>query len=251
MTYTTLDLTGKTAVVTGGSSGIGLAAAKLLAARGAKVLITGRSAERLAAAEAETQFYTLVADAGDPAAIEALRAEVESRFGALDILVLNAGITPFAPLGAWDGAKVDDVFGTNVKGPWLTVQALAGLMRDGGSIVNIGSIAGQRGGAATAVYGATKAALALMTRGLVPSLADRRIRVNTVSPGPIETPAWTKTGLPDDVIADVKRQRADASPAGRYGAPDEVAEVIAFLAAPAASYVNGADILVDGGALAA
>lgn len=248
MSFENLTLTGKTALVTGGSTGIGLETARLLADRGATVFITGRNVDRLTEAAGQIPgLKTLSNDAGDPAAIDTLAAWIKEEAGGLDILVLNAGITPFAPLGAWDAEKIDEVFGVNVRGPWLTVQALAPLMKDGASIVNIGSIAGERGAPATGVYGATKAALSLMTKALVPTLADRHIRVNTVSPGPIETPAWGKTGLPDDVIAQVKTDRAAANPLKRYGRPSEVAEAIAFLASPAASYINGIEMFVDGG----
>lgn len=248
MSFGTLDLTGKTALITGGSTGIGLETARLLAARGAQVLITARNQDRLAEAAAQIPgLKTLANDAGDVDAIPVLADWVARETKGIDILVLNAGITPFGPLGTWDADKVDQVFGINVRGPWLTVQALTEHLNEGASIVNIGSIAGARGGAATGVYGATKAALALMTKALVPTLADRRIRVNTVSPGPVETPAWGKTGLPDEMIAKVKEDRAAANPLKRYGRPEEVAEVIAFLSSDAASYVNGTELFVDGG----
>lgn len=133
----------------------------------------------------------------------------------------------------------------------MTVQALAPHLNKAASIITLGSMAGHRGEAATAVHGVTKAALGLIVKGLIPRLADPHIPVNDVSPGPIETPAWGKTGLPDEVIAQVKEDRAAANPLGRYGRSEEVAEVIAFPASPAAAYVNGADILVDGESLAA
>lgn len=251
MSFDELDLSNKSILVTGGSSGIGLESAKLMASRGATVLITGRNSDKLKDAETTIKgLRTLVNDAGDSGAADALAAWVKSETDGLDGLVINAGITPFSPLGHWDSEQFDALFHTNVRGPWFTIQSLQKHLNNKASIINIGSTAGHRGGAATAVYGSTKAALALMTKGLVPTLADLQIRINTVSPGPIETPAWSKTGLPDHVIEKVKEDRAAANPLKRYGRPQEVAEVIAFLISDAASFVNGTDIIVDGGVLA-
>lgn len=223
-----------------------------MAERGCKVLITGRNEERLrTAAEQIPGSTSLRSDAASVSDIGSLKAWVQEESQGLDVLVLNAGVTPFKPLGSWDAESFDHLFDTNVRGPWFTIQALADLLNDGASVVNIGSIAGQRGGAAIAAYGSTKAALSLMTKGLVPTFSDRLIRVNTISPGAIETPAWSKTGLPEDVMGQVKTEFASATPLKRYGTPAEVAEVIAFVASPAASFINGADLLVDGGFLAA
>ncbi|MEL7495442.1 MAG: glucose 1-dehydrogenase [Cyanobacteria bacterium J06554_11] len=251
MTTQSYDLTGKTALVTGGSTGIGLATAKLLAERGARVLITGRNATRLAeAAKSIPGLEALVSDAGDPEQINALAKEIVDRFGGLDILVLNAGITPFAPLGSWKSEQFSQLYDVNVRGPYLTVQALRPHLKAAGSIILVSSAAASTASGPVTPYGATKAALSALGRGLVRELAQSGVRVNTVSPGPIDTPAWDKTGLPDEVVAEVRNSFSTTVPLGRQGHPDEVAEAIVFLASPAASYVVGADLLVDGGFVA-
>ena len=252
MSYERFSFVDRTALVTGGSTGIGLETARLLAERGARVLVTGRDQGRLDRAAAEIPgLVTLRSDAGSPEDAGRLREAVEDRFGTLDVLVVNAGITPFQSMGDWDAAKFDELMAINVRGPFLQLQALRSLMNDGGAVVLVSSIVARRAGEAVAAYGSSKGAVTLLGTALVKTFADRGVRVNTVSPGPIDTPAWTKTGLPEDVIAGVRAERAATSPLGRYGTAAEVAEVIAFLASPAASYVAGADVLVDGGILAA
>lgn len=246
------DFGGRKALVTGGASGIGLSTAELLARRNANVAITGRNKDRLDAAKEQIDgILAIQSDIRDIDAIPPLVEELGNKFGTLDIVVLNAGVTPFEPMGSWKPDRFDELMEINVRGPWFLLQALMPIISDGGSIVTISSIVGHRSGPATAAYGSSKAALGLYSRALVPQLAERGIRINTVSPGPIDTPAWTKTGLGDETVAAIRESRRQASPLGRYGRPEEVAEVISFLASPAASYVNGADILVDGGILSA
>jgi NAD(P)-dependent dehydrogenase (short-subunit alcohol dehydrogenase family) len=199
MSFDRLALTGRTALVIGGSTGIGLETVRLLAARGARVLATGRDTARLdQAAGAVPGVLTLRSDAGSPEDADTLRATVADRFGALDILVVNAGVTPFAPLGGWNAAGFDALMAINLRGPFLQLQALRPLMKHGGAVVLVSSIAARRGGEAVAAYGSSKAALSLLGRSLVEAFADAGVRLNTVSPGPIDTPAWDKSTPPQE-----------------------------------------------------
>lgn len=250
MSTTELDFKGKTALVTGGSSGIGLATAQLLAARGARVVITGRDKARLDEAAAAHGFTALQSDAASVADADALEAALtQKQIGQIDVLVLNAGIVPFTPLGSWTAPAFDEAFAVNTRGPWFTVQSLSSRLANGGSIAMVSSFLAHRGGAATAVYAGTKAALTSMAQGLVPTLAGRGIRVNTISPGTIATPAWGKTGLPQDVVEAVGKAKLEANPLKRFGTAEEVAKAIVFLCSGAASYINGVDLRVDGGLL--
>ncbi|MEO1686729.1 MAG: SDR family NAD(P)-dependent oxidoreductase, partial [Pseudomonadota bacterium] len=205
MTYDALNLAGKTALVTGGSTGIGLAAAQLLAARGAQVLITGRNEDRLRDAAATIPGAAWLSnDAADPAAADALAAWATTRTSRLDIVVLNAGVTPFGPPEGYGPERIDPLLAANIAGPWLQLRALDPLLADHGAIIGIGSIAGSKSAPANALYGASKAALSLYLRALAPHYGARRIRVNVVSPGPVDTPAWGKTGLPEAVVDQIR-----------------------------------------------
>lgn len=246
-----LHLAGKAAVVTGGSRGIGAACAKLLAARGATVVIThSNSAGQAEHVVAEIEAgggtaFAVKADIGDADAVRRGVSEAVDRLGGqLDILVNNAGLAEHGPIGEILDAAVDRMVDVNIRGLWhLTAAALAHF-RDDGRIVNIGSFFSERvpfPGASA--YGMTKHAVAGMTKGWARDLAGRRITVNTVEPGPIETDANPDEG---ERSARIKA----GVPLGRYGQPGEVAELVAFLASPAASYINGAHVLIDGGMLA-
>lgn len=251
MSFDRLDLHGRRALVTGGSSGIGLASAQLMAARGAKLLITGRDDQHLS--EALKQIPGApgrLSDASNLEHVQELSKIVEMTLGQLDILVLNAGITPWISLAQWETSEFEQLFDTNVRGPWFTLKTLFDRLAVGGSVVVIGSIAACHSTAVTAAYGGTKAALTRMVQGLVTTLAERSVRINVVHPGPVETPAWTKIGMPPAESEHVMEAIRQANPMKRFAAPDELAEVIAFLASPAASYLNGAEIVVDGGMVA-
>lgn len=251
MTTETFNLTGKTALVTGGSRGIGAACAKLLAARGATVVLTySKSTDRADAVIAEItaaggKAFAVKADAGDADAVKAGIAQAINLLGnSLDILVNNAGIAEHGPIGLLSDATFERQLDVNVRGVWYTTASAVAAMRDGGRIINIGSFFSERVPApGTSSYGMTKHAVAGMTKGWARDLAARGITANTVEPGSIETEANPDEG---ERAAMIKMM----VPLGRYGQPSEVAEVVAFLASPAASYITGSQILVDGGMLA-
>ena len=251
MSTKTLDLSGKTALVTGGSRGIGAAVATLLAARGASVVVTysksAEQAEKVAAdiTKSGGKAFAVKADAGSPDAAKAgVKQAVEKLGGTLDILVNNAGVAEMAPLDQTSDASFDKMLDVNVRGVWHTTRAAAEHLSDGGRIVNIGSIVGERipmPGASA--YGMTKHAVAGLTKGWSRDLAARKITVNTVEPGPIDT----ELNPADGEMAEMMTQMV---PLGRYGKAEEVAELVAFLASPAASYITGAHVAIDGGMLA-
>jgi NAD(P)-dependent dehydrogenase (short-subunit alcohol dehydrogenase family) len=242
-------LQGKVALVTGGTTGIGLAAARLFQAEGARVVITGQNPDTLGAARRELgeEALAIRADARNVADATRIADELRSRFGGVDVVFLNAGVAGFAPLEASDEAFYDDQMNTNVKGVVFALRAVSPLLRDGGSVVINTSVVGQRGFANTSVYSATKGAIAAFMRAMAVELAPRGIRVNALSPGPIETPIFGKLGLPDAAIDDFRTSTIARIPLGRFGKPEEVAAVALFLASPAAAFVTGAEVPVDGG----
>ena len=244
-----MRLENKTTVITGGNSGIGLAIAKEFKAQGARVALTGRRAEATAAAAAEVGDGTLgvVGDVSSLTDLDNLFAEVRERLGAIDVLVVNAGLGIVRPLDATDEATYDLMMDVNVKGAYFTVQKALPYLRDGASIVLTGSVAGDSGIAGFSVYCATKAAVRSLARTFAAELAPRGIRVNVLSPGTIETPIFGKMGLEkaqaDEFAATVGQQ----VPLGRFGRPDEMAKAALFLASDDASYITGADLQADGG----
>jgi NAD(P)-dependent dehydrogenase (short-subunit alcohol dehydrogenase family) len=236
-------LNGKIAVVTGGSSGIGLATAKRFVAEGATVFITGRRQAELdkAVAEIGPGAEAVQGDVTQPADRARLVEAVKAKAGRLDILVVSSGVSEVAPLEAITEQHFDTTFGINARATVFTVQALVPLMGKGGAIVLIGSIAGFIGTPGYGVYGATKAAVRSFARTWTTELSERGIRVNTLSPGPIDTPMF------DQVTDEMRAIVTSRIPLGRLGRPEEVAAAALFLASDESSYIAGAELCIDGG----
>ena len=241
---------GKVAVVTGGSSGIGLATATRLAREGAMVYVTGRRQSELDSAVAEIGHGAVGVrgDITNAADLDHLFEIVAADQGRIDILFANAGGGEFAALGSITEAQFDKYFGINVKGTLFTVQKALPLMGAGSAIVITGSIVAIKGVPAFGVYAASKAALRSFVRTWASDLKGRNIRVNLVAPGTVVTPGYkSELGLSDEQIVGFAKQAADVTPLGRTGTPDEIARVVSFLASDDASFVNGAEVFVDGG----
>jgi NAD(P)-dependent dehydrogenase (short-subunit alcohol dehydrogenase family) len=238
---------GKHIVITGGSSGFGLTTAKLLVDEGARVLITGRNEATLETARKELGDNAIAvrSDAGSVADIEALADRVKAEFGTIDALFVNAGINAFAPFEATPEELYDQVFAINAKGAYFTVQKLAPLLGEGAGVVLTTSAANVLGIPMISAYAATKAAVRSMTRGLARELLPRKVRVNAISPGPIDTGILDRS-LPPEAAEQAKAQMTAQNPMLRFGDPDEVAKAALFLAFDA-TYTTGAELPVDGG----
>jgi len=243
-------LAGKVAVVTGGSSGLGLATVKRFIAEGAKVFITGRRQGELEAAAREIggDVTAVHGDVSNLADLDRLFTVVEQKAGHVDVLFANAGLGELAPLGHISEAHFDKTFDVNVKGTLFTVQKALPLMRAGGAIIVNASMVSIKGIPAFGVYAATKAALRSFVRTWAAELKDRDIRVNAVSPGTVITPGYKAGGMTDEQIDQFSGMAAATTPLGRTGTPDEVAKAVVFLASDDSSYVTGAELFVDGGA---
>ncbi len=237
----------KVRVVTGGNSGIGYATAEVYKAQGDKVIITGRNAEKVAQAANELEVTGMVADVQDLASIDRLVSDVANRFGHIDSLFVNAGVFQPTPIGQISEESFDYQVSINLKGALFTVEKFLPIIKDGGSITNLSSINAYTGMPNTAVYAATKAALNSFTRTAATELAPRNIRVNTVNPGPISTPIFGKTGMPEDQLSDFASAMQNRIPLKRFGEPSEVAHLVNFLSSEQASFINGSEINIDGG----
>lgn len=242
-------LQGKVAVITGSNSGIGLASAKLFAAEGARVFMTGRRKPELDAAVAEVgrNARGVQGDVSNLADLDRLYAIVREEAGTIDVLFANAGGGEFAPLGAITEEHFDSTFATNVKGTLFTVQKALPLLKDGGSIILTGSTTGTTGTPAFSVYSASKAAVRNFARTWILDLAPRKIRVNVLVPGSTSTPGWHNLALTDEAHRQMVSYVESTTPLGRLGDPAEVARAALFLASDDSSFVTGSELFADGG----
>lgn len=240
-------LTGKVAVVTGGNSGIGYAAAKDFKDNGATVIITGRSGEKVRAAANELGVTGIVADVKDLSAIDSLVEQVKNDHGKVDVLFVNAGIFAPAPVGQISEEMFDNQIGINFKGAVFTLEKFLPILKDGASVINLSSINAYTGMTNTAIYAASKAALNSYTRTAATELAPRKIRVNAVNPGPVSTPIFGKTGIPEEQLNGMANAMQERIPLKRFGQPEEIAKLVTFLASDDAQFITGGEYNIDGG----
>ena len=243
------SLEGKVAVITGGSSGIGLATANIFQQAGAKVAITGRTQKTLddAVRELGPNVLALRSDVSKLADLDKLFEAVTKKFGRIDVLFANAGIAKFAPVTDISETFYDEIFDINVKGVFFTIQKAIPFLNDAASIILNTSVASQSGLPNTSAYAASKAAVRSFARSIGAELAGRGIRVNVISPGPITTPIFDKMGLPKEAVEAFAANILPQIPLKRFGKPEEIGETALFLASSASSYITGVELNVDGG----
>ncbi len=244
-----MSLVGKVALVTGGNSGIGLASAQELVHQGADVFITGRRQEELdkAVALIGKNVTAIQGDVSRMVDLDNMVEVIRQKAGHLDILFANAGVAEMLPISAVTEEHYDKLFNINVKGLYFTVQKCLPLLTNGSSIILTASVAGSMGNPDFTVYSATKAAVRNFARTMAADLKDRKIRVNAISPGPIETDIFKAVINTPEAMEQVKKEFSAMVPLGRFGQPDEIAKGVVFLASDAASYMNGSEMFIDGG----
>lgn len=237
---------GKTVVITGGTTGIGLATARLFLAEGANVTVTGSNPKTIEEARHELggNVEVVASDAGSAGDIAALAARFEK--AGVDLLFLNAGIAKFGPLADIDEATFDETFRVNVRGPWLAIKHFGPRMKSGGSIVVTGSVNAELGMPGSSVYAASKAALRSLVRVAASELAEAGVRVNAISPGPVATPLYGKLGMSAETVKGFSESLVGRIPLRRFGTPEEIAKAVLFLAKDA-TYLTGEEIVADGG----
>jgi NAD(P)-dependent dehydrogenase (short-subunit alcohol dehydrogenase family) len=242
-------LEGKIALVTGGNSGIGLATAKAFVAEGAYTFITARRVPELKAVVKDIghNVTSVPADVSKVADLDRLFGEIKREKGRLDIVFANAGVAKYAPLGTITEELYDEIFDINVKGMVFTVQKALPLLPDGAAIILTSSVVGSKGLAANSIYAATKAVARSFARTWTTDLKSRRIRVNAVSPGSIDTPGLSALFASSPAGDERRKMVATVTPLGRLGTPEEIAKAVVFLASDDASYITGAELFVDGG----
>ena len=242
-------LQGKRALITGGTTGIGLETAKQFLAEGAQIAITGQNPETLAQAQTELgeTVVVLKSDAGQVTDQKQLAAEIGRVFGQLDVVFLNAGVGIFQPLEAWDEASFDQQIAVNLKGPYFLIQSLLPVLANPASIILNTSINAHIGMPNSSVYAASKAGMISLAKTLSGELVERGIRVNAVSPGPISTPIYGKLGLPSEALGQMAETIRNQVPLKRFGNPIEIAKAVVFLASDESAFMLGSEIIIDGG----
>ena len=248
-----MRLANRTALITGGNSGIGLATAQLLAAEGARVAITGRNERTIAEAAASIggDVVTARLDVADLEAIEPVVAEIAGRLGRLDVVFANAGIGGSTPVGSTPIALFEEIVRVNLTAVFFTVQAAVRHLSDGASVILNGSVHAVIGQPGYAAYGASKAGIRALTRNLASDLAPRGIRVNQVTPGGTRTPIWSRIAPTEDARGELERRLAQYVPLGRLGEAEDVAQAVLFLASDETRNMSGTEIVLDGGATGA
>lgn len=242
-------LQGKRALITGGTSGIGLETARHFLSEGARVVVTGVNPDSIANAKDQlgSEVLVLQADSAHVNAQKKLALDIRDHFGQLDIAFLNAGVSVWMPMEAWTEEMFDRSFDINVKGPYFLIQALLPVFANPASVVLNTSVSVHVGDANSSVYAATKAALLNISKTLSTELLGRGVRLNAVSPGPVDTPLYDKLGIPIEYREQVNAEIVSSIPAGRFGTPEEIAKAVVYLASDESKWTIGSEIIVDGG----